>query len=74
MAEFLSILPGSRAVPVEKLKEIHRDLILGLILLEGSFPVGQLNPALGHFKHYAELTKLMGPLIKYWMMVFERFV
>lgn len=72
MANHLGILPGSRAVRKAHLDRIHRDLILAMILLEGCFPVGHVNPGFGHFKHYAEYTKLLGPLIKLWMMVFER--
>lgn len=71
-AERLGILPGSRTILKADLDRIHTDLILGLLLLEGCFPVGHLNPAMGHFKHYAEYTKLLGPLIKLWMMAFER--
>ena len=74
MAKTLGILPGSRAVRIAELDAIHLDLILGIVLIEGSFPSGHLNPALGHFVHYAEYTKFLGPLIKYWMMAFERYI
>ena len=73
MAMHLGILPGSRAVRKAHLDRIHRDLILAMILFEGCFPVGHLNPGFGHFKHYAEYTKLLGPLMKLWMMAFERY-
>ena len=72
-ANYVGILPGSRAVKKSDLDRIHRDLILALILFEGCLPVGDLNPGAGHFKHYAELTKLLGPLIILWMMCFERY-
>lgn len=72
MADALGILPGSRAVRKADLDRIHRDLILAMLLFEGCFPVGHLNPGFGHFKHYAEYTKLLGPLLKLWMMAFER--
>jgi len=72
MSNYLGILPGSRTVTKAHLDRIHRDLILGMILFEGSFPVSHLNPGFGHFKHYAEQTKMLGPLLKMWMMSFER--
>ena len=71
-ANYLGILPGSRAVIKAQLDCIHRDLILAMILIEGCFPVGHLNPGFGHFKHDAEYTKILGPYLKLWMMTFER--
>ena len=62
-----------RLNPFISRNRIHRDLILAMILFEGCFPVGHLNPGFGHFKHYAEYTKLLGPLMKLWMMAFERY-
>ena len=68
----INILPGSRAIDKRNFKDIENDLLLGLSLLEGSFPPAQLNPALKHFAHYVEFTMSHGPLRTFWMMCFER--
>ena len=69
----INILSGSSTVRPADLPKIQADIICGLVLLEGSFPVGHLNPALHHFVHYAMYTKTHGPLKVYWMMAFERY-
>ena len=41
------------------------QLIVGLVLLEGSFPVSHLNPNTKHFVHYGEATKRVGQYAAY---------
>lgn len=63
---------GSRAVFKEACKALGRQLIKGLVLLEGSFPVGHLNPILHHFAHYAAQTARNGSLNWLSLFCFER--
>ena len=58
----INILPGSRAIKKSEFSDIENDLLLGLSLLEGTFPLSHLNPALKHFAHYVEFTMSHGPL------------
>lgn len=51
---------------------MKRDVIKGLSLLEGSFPVDHLNPALIHLCHYAHQTDRVGLLEWFSMFAFER--
>ena len=69
----INILPGSRAVKKDQFDDIKYDIALGLAMMEGSFPVGQLNPAMKHFCHYVKYTMSHGPLRAFWMMAFERY-
>ena len=69
----VNILPGSRAVKKDEFASIKYDLLLGLSMMEGSFPVGHLNPAMKHFAHYVKYTMSHGPLRTFWMMAFERY-
>lgn len=71
-AKKLGVLPGSRTVDPKELAAIHRDLIVGLCLLEGCFPVCHLNPGLHHIVHFAQYTMTHGCLRNLWMMYFER--
>ena len=68
----LGVTPGSRHIKKTSIPEIHIDLIRGLVLLEGCFPVAHLNPALHHLVHYAMQTMRFGILDWYSMFVFER--
>ena len=67
------ILPGSRTVDPSEMAAIHRDIIIGLCLLEGSLPVKHLHPALHHIAHFAQYTLTHGCLRILWMMFFERY-
>ena len=70
-AKSLGVEPG---LVIEK-KTIGRagmQLIVGLLLLEGSFPVSHLNPNAKHFVHYGEATKRVGLLRWVSMPAFER--
>ena len=49
-----------------------RDVIKGLVLLEGSFPVDHMNPGLKHLVHYGQQTARNALLDWYSMFCFER--
>ncbi len=71
-AKRLGVLPGSHCIDPSEIEEIHRDLIIGLCLLEGCLPVFHLHPALHHVVHFAQYTMSHGCLRSLWMMYFER--
>ena len=48
------------------------DVVKGLVLLEGSFPVDHLNPGLIHLVHYGQQTGEKGILDWFSMFSFER--
>ena len=52
MAMLRGLLPGSRSLRTDILKDVKRDLLLGLVLIEGSFPKSHLKPGVKHFVHY----------------------
>ena len=56
------------------LEVVNRDLILGLVLLEGAFPKSHLKPGVKHFVHYPRYTGTHSLLRILWMMAFERWV
>ena len=67
----LGVEPG---LVIDK-RTIHRDgmqLLVGLLLLEGSFPVSHLNPNAKHFVHYGQATARVGSLRWTSMPSFER--
>ena len=74
MAMLLGILPGSRSVRKDSLDAVKRPLVLGLVLIEGSFPKGHLKPGMKHFVHYPRYTGTHSLLRILWMMAFERLV
>ena len=60
---------------LEHAKIIHQyedELVRGLVLLEGSFPSDQLNPALPHLVHYPFIAHSFGVLAWLSMFGFER--
>ena len=59
-------------VDEENIKALGRQLVEGLVLLEGSFPASHLNPALHHVVHYAAETARVGSLGWIAMNAFER--
>ncbi len=73
-AMLLGILPGSRSIRKHILKRVKRDLILGLVLIEGAFPKSHLKPGVKHFVHYPRYTGSHSRLRILWMMAFERWV
>ena len=66
------ILPGSHAIHKRSIPRRDKKLIRGLVLLEGSFPVGHINPATHHVVHYAPQTGFAGLLRLIAMWCFER--
>ena len=70
-AKRLGVAPGlvidKRSIAPEGLK-----LIVGLLLLEGAFPVSHMNPNAKHFTHYGGETKRVGNLRWVSMPSFER--
>ena len=72
-AKMLGVSPrDSQVVDETKIKALGRQLLRGLIMLEGSFPVSHLNPALHHLVHYAAETARVGSLAWIAMNAFER--
>ena len=69
----LGICPGSHAFPKGTLEHVMKDLILGVVMLEGCFPITILNTTLHHILHFAEQTGMFGVLRWFWMFVFERY-
>ena len=63
---------GERAVFKAKVRAIGAQLVMGLTLIEGSFPVGHLNPILHHLVHYGAQTKEDGSLDWTSLFGFER--
>ena len=49
-----------------------KTLVKGIVLLEGSFPVDHLNPALKHLIHHGPQTEIVGVLDWFAMFSFER--
>lgn len=72
-AERLHILPGSLSVDKRQIPLCHHQVILGLILLTGAFPVGHINPGAHHFTHAGQFTFTHTLLSIMWMFGFERF-
>ena len=69
----MNILPGSRSVDKRETPLLQRQVVLGLILLTGSLPIGHINPGMHHFTHVGKFTYTHGILTTLWMMGFERF-
>jgi len=59
-------------VQESNIKALAVQLLEGLVLLEGSFPVSHLNPAMHHLLHYAVETARVGSLAWISMNAFER--
>ena len=72
-AQWRGVEPGERLLEQRKILHQYEDeLVRGLVLLEGSFPVDQLNPAMHHLVHYPFITHLFGVLAWLSMFGFER--
>jgi len=72
-AEILGVSPrDSQVVDKSKINALGTQLLEGLVMLEGSFPVSHLNPALHHLVHYAAETARVGSLGWISMNAFER--
>jgi hypothetical protein len=70
-ANRLGVMPGSRVLDKVLLVTVRKDLVRGLVMLEGSFPCSSINPAAHHFVHYGEQTSLVGSLRALSMHCFE---
>lgn len=68
----LGVELGSRVIDKDSIPTLRQELIRGLVLLEGSFPVGHLNPAMHHLVHYGFQTLRVGLLRWFAMYAFER--
>lgn len=66
------VLPAARVIDEASLPRLHEELVRGLVLLEGSFPVAHLNPAMHHLVHYATQTARVALLRWFAMWSFER--
>ena len=71
-AEDIGVTLGSHVLKKTVVAHAKRLVILGLVMLEGSFPISFLNPALHHLVHYPDMVSLIGCLRWYSMYVFER--
>ena len=61
-ARQVGVIPGSRVILKKAVPRLQKELLLGLVLLEGALPVSLLNPALHHLVHYATQTGKIGSL------------
>ena len=68
----LGVELGSNVIDKGSIPSLGQELIRGLVMLEGSFPVGHLNPALHHLVHYGLQTERFGLLDWVAMFAFER--
>ena len=62
----------SHVVDEREIQSLGRQLLKGLLLLEGSFPVTHLNPIMHHLVHYAAETARVGSAAWTSMNSFER--
>jgi hypothetical protein len=58
----LGLLPGSHVIPKGILDSVNRDLVLGIVMLEGCVPISVLNTTLHHVLHFGESTMKNGCL------------
>ena len=70
-AKILGVEPGL-VVDKQAISPAGVQLLVGLLLLEGGFPVSHLNPNAKHFVHYATATARVGSLRWVSMPSFER--
>ena len=68
----LGVEIGSRVIDKGCIPSLSEELIRGLVMLEGSFPVDHLNPAMHHMVHYGLQTERFGLLDWFAMFAFER--
>ena len=71
-AKSKNVLPGSRILEKRSLPRLQLQMILGLVMIEGSFPACHLNPLLHRFVHYPRQSAQRGILGWLAMWVFER--
>ena len=61
-ANRIGVLPGSHVLPKGIINSVTKDLILGVIMLEGCLPVSFLNTTLHHLLHFGNQTSENGCL------------
>lgn len=71
-ASDLGVTFGAHVLKKTTVEHARPLVLLGLVLLEGSFPVSHLNPALHHLVHYPDMVARIGVLRWYSMYSFER--
>ncbi len=69
----LGIRPGSRFLERRRLTRLHKQIVKGLVMLEGSMPACQLNPLLHRVVHYVFITAAYGLMWWFAMWGFERY-
>ena len=69
----LGIRPGSRFLDRRRLTSLQRQVVKGLIMLEGSIPPPHLNPLLHRLVHYVVITAAFGLMWWFAMYAFERY-
>ena len=73
LAKRLGIRPGSRFLERRRLTRLQRQMVRGLIMLEGSMPACHLNPLLHRLVHYVFITAVFGLMWWFAMWGFERY-
>ena len=68
----LGVVPGDSVIDKTCIPSYRRELIHGLVLVEGSFPVDHINPNAHHLVHYGDETLEKGLLDLIAMWCFER--
>ena len=71
-ARRLRVLSGSSVLEKTRISKYGENLVKGLVMLEGSFPVAHLNPAMHHLVHIGMQTAKSGKLEDLAMWCFER--
>ena len=71
-ATILGVEAGSHVLKKSSLRYAGELVTLGLVMLEGSFPIAHLNPALHHVVHYPHMVSRVGCLRWFSMFSFER--
>ena len=61
-AKRIGVLPGSHCLPKGIIHNVTKDLILGIVMLEGCLPLDILNTTLHHLLHFGEQTGSNGCL------------
>ena len=61
-ARRIGVIPGSHVLPKGIVRNVTKDLILDIVMLEGCLPVTILNTTLHHLLHFGEQTALNGCL------------
>ena len=67
-----TLVAGARVIQKSQIPSMTKQLIQGIVLLEGSFPIDHLNPAMKHLIHYGPQTDDVGLLDWFSMFSFER--